>query len=163
MNDLTNIIGVLSKHIFAALADQLEKQNHKLTGALISSFEAKIRETAEGVIIDYFMNNYGVYLNDGVPPSRIPYTPPPPVRGGKSKYIQGLIRWARLKFGYSKRRATSVAFAVANKHKKQGFPLTAKGFINITLLAEADKIQEFVAAYTEALILENLKDFKFIK
>ena len=163
MNELTQIVGLLSKHIFTALAAELERQNHKLTGALVASFEAKIKETSERVIIEYFMNNYGVYLNDGISPARIPYTPPPPFRGGKSKYIQGLIRWARIKFGYSKRRATSVAFAVAAKHKKNGYPLTAKGFINITLAAEADIIADFVAQYTEALILENLKDFKFIR
>lgn len=156
---MQEIIDQLIKHIFAALAVELDRQNHKLTGALVESFEAKTRETAEAYILEFFMNNYGVFLNDGIPPARIPYTPPPPVRGGKSKYIQGLIRWARLKFGYSQKRATSVAFAVAAKHKKKGYPLTARGFINITLAAEAEQIEAYLAAFAEAYILESLKEF----
>ena len=156
MNELINI---LSKTIFVALAAQLDKQNHKLTGSLVESFEVKIKETADKLVIDFLMNNYGIYLNDGIPPSRIPYTPPPPFRGGKSKYIQGLIRWAKLKFRYDEKRAQRVAFAVAAKHKKKGYPLTAKGFINITLAAEADKIDAFVIDWVTEIFDDFFKEF----
>lgn len=156
MNELINIF---TKELFLALAAQLEKQNHKLTGALVDSFEAQIKDTADKLIIDFVMNNYGIYLNDGIKPARIPYTPPPPFRGGKSKYIQGLIRWAKLKFRYDEKRAQRVAFAVARKHKKEGYPLTAKGFINITLAAEADKIESFVFDWVGEVFEDFFKEF----
>lgn len=156
MNELINI---LTKNIFIALAAQLKRQGHRLTGALEESFEDQIKETAEKTIINFLMNNYGVYLNDGIPPERIPYTPPPPARGGKSKYIQGLIRWAKLKFRYDEKRAQRVAFAVAAKHKKKGYPLTAKGFINITLAAEAEQIEAFVFDYIQEIFDDFFKEF----
>jgi hypothetical protein len=156
---LEEIINIFTKRIFAALAAELERQNHRLTGALIESFEAQIKETANTTIINFFMNNYGVFLNDGIPPERIPYSPTPPNRGGKSKYIQGLIRWAKIKFRYDEKRARSVAFAVARKHKKRGYPLTAKGFINIALKAEEETINKFIIDYTTAILEEFIKSF----
>ena len=156
---MKELINILTKEIFLELAKTLERQNHKLTGALVESFEDQIKETADKLIINFLMNNYGVYLNDGIPPERIPYTPPPPFRGGKSKYIQGLIRWAKLKFRYDEKRAQRVAFAVAAKHKKKGYPLTAKGFINITLAANNDKIEAFVIDWVNAIFEDFFKEY----
>lgn len=156
---MEQLIDILTKKIFAALAAELDRQNHKLTGALVQSFEYKIKETAESTTIQFLMNNYGVFLNDGVPPNRIPYTPPPPVRGGTSKYIQGLIRWAKLKFRYDEKRARSMAFAVARKHKQFGFPLTQRGFINNTLKQEEETIERFVEDYIEIAFEEFFKSF----
>jgi hypothetical protein len=156
---LNELINILTKNIFLALAAELEKQNHKLTGALEQSFEAQIKETADKTIINFLMLNYGLALNDGVPPSRIPYTPGPPFRGGKSKYIQGLIRWAKLKFSISEKKATSAAFAIARKHKKHGAPLTARGFINNTLAAEDQQIEKFVRDWTEEIFNDFFKSF----
>ena len=130
------------------------------TGALIESFEHEVKQTAESTIINFSTNDYGIYLNDGIPPERIPYTPPPPKRGGKSKYIQGLIRWAKLKFRYDEKRARNVAFAVARKHKQKGYPLTAKGFINIALAAEEETIKQFVIDYTTEMIQSFLVSFE---
>jgi hypothetical protein len=79
------------------------------------------------------MLNYGLSLNDGIKPSRVPYTIPTPGRrgGGKnsgrrggSKYIQGLIRWAKLKFRLNEKKARGMAFAVARKR----FPINRNRF-----------------------------------
>lgn len=156
---MDELINIFTKRIFTALTAELERQGHKLTGALIQSFEHEVKETASSTLINFIMNNYGLVLNDGVPPERVPYTPPPPRRGGKSKYIQGLIRWARLKFRYDEKRARSVAFAVARKHKQRGMPLTEKGFFNKALAAEEETIKQFVIEYTIISIEEFLKAF----
>lgn len=153
------LIDIFTKQIFAALAAELNKQNHRLTGALVDSFEAKVKETTKSTIIEFLMFNYGVYLNDGIPANKIPYTPPPPRRGGKSKYIQGLIRWAKIKFRYNLKQATSMAFAVAKKHKEKGYPLTQKGFINITLAANETQIINFIEDWVEQLLEDFLKEF----
>jgi hypothetical protein len=119
------------------------------------------------------MLNYGLSLNDGIKPSRVPYTIPTPGRrgGGKnsgrrggSKYIQGLIRWAKLKFRLNEKKARGMAFAVARKHKLNGFPLTETGFINNVLEKEEAQIEQFVEDWLD-LIFEDffksfLKDFK---
>jgi hypothetical protein len=155
----TELLDILSKNIFLALAAELRRQRHRLTGALEKSFEAEIKQTTDKTIINFFMFNYGVYLNDGIPPERIPYKPPPPVRGGKSKYIQGLIRWAKLKFRITDRKAKNAAFAIARKHKKFGYPLTAKGFINIALLKEADEIEKYISLWIEEILNDLINDF----
>ena len=57
-------------------------------------------------------------VNTGVKSNRIPYRGRG--NGGKSKYIQGLIRFWKIKKGLGEKEATRAAFALANKHKKEG-------------------------------------------
>jgi len=120
----------------------------------VKSFETRIKEVSEDVArIEFLMLNYGLSLQYGIKPANIPFTPVPPFRGGKSKYIEGLIRWAKLKFGADKQRAKSIAFAIANKHKKEGYPLTKKiGFITNVLEADKEKINNIIEDYFEAVI-----------
>ena len=135
------------------LTDELIRQGHKLTGSLINSLDTRIKTAKRKVTFEYLMLAYGRSLNDGVSPSRIPYTIGGPKRGGKSKYIQGLIKFAILKFKLDKKAATGVAFAIAKKQKEKGSPLTGKiGFIDNTLEANMDKITELISDYYEAII-----------
>jgi len=56
MNELVNI---LSKLIFNSLAKELERQGHRMTGALVESFEAKIGSfTEDKITIDFLMLNW---------------------------------------------------------------------------------------------------------
>ena len=160
---MNELIDILSKFIFKQLTQELIRQGHNLTGALIDSFEAKISTfTSDNLTIDFLMNNYGLSLNYGIKPSRIPYTPPPPFRGGTSKYIEGLIRFAKLKFGADQRRATSIAFAIARRQKEKGYPLTGKiGFIDNVLKADETKIEQVIEIYFEESL--NLLIDEFIK
>ena len=58
-----------------------------------------------------------------------------------------------MKFGADKQRAKSIAFAIANKHKKEGYPLTKKiGFITNVLEADKEKINNIIEDYFEAVI-----------
>jgi len=144
---------ILSKFVFEQLAEELIRQGHKLTGSLIKSFELQIDKQAEATTYAFLMNNYGLSLEYGIKPERIPYTIGGQRRGGTSKYIQGLIKFAQLKFRADKRRAKQIAFAIANKHKREGYPLTKKiGFISNVLEADKDRIQAIISTYFEASI-----------
>src|SRR3989304_7537073 len=78
------------------LQDELITQGHKLTGRLGESIETKINEILGGFEITGEMLRYATFVNNGVVASRIPYSGQRGL-GGKSKYIQALIRFATLR------------------------------------------------------------------
>ena len=161
MQELANI---LFEFIFKQLTDELIRQGHKLTGALIESFEGKVRETTDKTSLDFLMLIYGRSLNDGIPPERIPYTIGGAPRGGKSKYIEGLIDFALKRFTLDKKRATSIAFAIARKQKEKGYPLTGKiGFIDNVLSADSKEIEELISDYYEVIIQELINEYTTIE
>jgi len=88
----------VSDFVIIQLSFELSRQGHNLTGALIESFETTIREQGDVITIDFLMLKYGRSLNDGIRPEKIPFTPVPPYRGGTSKYIEGLIKFAQFFF-----------------------------------------------------------------
>jgi len=154
------LIEIFTKNLFLELSAELERQDHVFTGSLMKSFESKVEQKTNSIDINVLMNDYGLSLNNGIPANRIPYTPPPPFRGGRSKFIQGLIRWVKLKLMPSRKRAESVAFAIANKMSKKGYPLTGKiGFIDITLEKEESNIIEFIENYVEMMIDKIIKEY----
>lgn len=145
------------------LIKELKRQGHVLTGALIKSLDFEVRKQVDSISIDFLMLKYGRSLNDGIPPERIPYTIGRS-RGGKSKYIQGLIRFATLRFKVGKKEATSIAFAIATKHKKEGYPLTKKiKFIDNSIEANKAAITKLIADFTEATIYEMINQFKLLQ
>lgn len=99
---------------------ELEEQGHRLTGSLSESIAYKVTATDDKVVGVLTGNDYGVYLEFGVSPGRIPFggggAP-----GGKSKYIEGLIRFFTLK-GLEPREAMRAAFATARVQKREGMP-----------------------------------------
>ncbi len=155
------LIELLSSFIFKELAFELEQQGHVLSGNLLNSFEAKIgKQTEDKLTIDFLMLSYGLSLNDGIKPSRIPYTIGGPKRGGTSKYIEGLVRFAKARFFADEKRALQIAFAIARKQKEQGYPLTGKiGFIDNTLFANEDKISEIIEDSIEVVFNELIESF----
>jgi hypothetical protein len=100
---------------------ELAAQGHRLTGALIDSVTYQVKQTATGAMIEGLLLDYGIPVNTGVPASRIPYSGGRS-GGGASAYIRGLQLFAQLKFRVSKKEALGIAFAIANKHKKEGMP-----------------------------------------
>lgn len=161
---IEQLVKILSDFIFKQLAVELERQGHKLTGALLESFEAKIQKKTEDTLtIEFLMLNYGLSLNNGIKPEKIPYTIGGAPRGGTSKYIEGLIKFAKLRFSADQRRATQIAFAIATKQKREGYPLTGKiGFIDNVLNGDegaiAGLIEERFQASLELLIEEFTKN-----
>ena len=148
--------------IFFEMTKELERQKRILTGNLVQSFEAVSKQY---LTLDFMMELYGVSLNNGVPPSRVPYTPTPPVRGGTSKYIQGLIRWVKLRGIATGEKAKSIAFAIARKQKREGNPIGGGSkFIDIALEKSEEKtieiIEDFVVNTIMALIIESSNNVK---
>lgn len=112
----------IGKLVVESLRVQYRMQGHKLSGRLDKSISYKAFEDGEGAKVFIYMEDYGIVMDQGVNPSRVPFGK----GGGKtSKYIQGLTDFARKRFGVSKKEATSIAFAIAKKHKKEG--LSTKG------------------------------------
>ena len=116
--DMANQIALL---VEKRLKLEIEAQGHKLTNKLINSVGYVIERTGGDFAITFDMEFYGAILDKGVTAARIPF-------GGKgtgaktSKYIQGLARFAQLRFSANPKKALGIAFAIAHKQKKQGMP-----------------------------------------
>ena len=161
-NELLNNLAELLKE---EMRQQLKIANHIMTGELVESIESRILSTIEGRKIEIWLNSYGIALDQGVPPDRIPFTEPSG-RGGRSKYIEGLQRFAQLKLGVTdNRESLGIAFAIARKHKKVGMPVKGPTqFIQKTLDATEDDIIRFAEDWAEAIfeakidsIIENIR------
>lgn len=110
--------------VVEALRVQYRLQGHKLTGRLQKSIEYEVEPSKDGATVRVFMEDYGIVLDQGVRPARIPFSSRSG-RGGKSQYIQGLKGFAKKRFGVGEKEATRIAFAIAAKHKKEGMPTRA--------------------------------------
>jgi hypothetical protein len=106
------------------LRKQIIIQGHNLTGSLVKSARANsVVVNDDRAVVRILLNSYGVPLNTGVPAPRIPYGTYTGAR--VSKYIQGLKTFAKLRFRVTDKQALGIAFAIANKHKKEGMPTAA--------------------------------------
>jgi hypothetical protein len=160
---LTKKIGEL---LVVAIKTELALQGHRLTGKLINSIEEVSRNTTTGFIISIVGEDYLEFVNNGVIASRIPFSGRSG-RGGTSKYIQGLARFAQIKFGKSPREALSVAFAIANKHKKEGMPTKRSRRFSKTgqrtgaVQIAVEKVEDQITDLAETLLQEVvLKQFE---
>ena len=116
------IIEIISDLIKQDISMKLKEQGHNNTGSLLNSISYKITQTADSIITDFYLNNYGNIVDFGVRANRIPYR-----RGSgakKSKYIDGLINYFQSK-GLSDAESKRAAFATANVHKQDGMPTKA--------------------------------------
>ena len=103
------------------LIEEWELQGHKMDQSKFESeleYETYQDGTSMGVIGRSVY--YAGIINRGVPSERIPYK-----RGSgakTSKYIDGLIDYVLRRMGIAGAQGVSIAFAIANKHKKYGMP-----------------------------------------
>lgn len=96
-------------------------QGHHLTGGWERSMHGTVLNAANTTILIGTMAKYGVYINAGVSPDRIPFREGS--GAGHSKYIDGLIMFWKLR-GLGEKEATRAAFATAKVHKAEGMPST---------------------------------------
>jgi hypothetical protein len=157
--------------VVEAVKNEYTAQGHKLTGALVDSIEAKVKETATGAKIEGLLLDYGIPVNTGVPRERVPYNPNKRSGAGFSKYIAGLQLFAELRFRVPKKEALNIAFAIARKHKKEGIPTRKSriysstgrrtGAIQEGLQKVNDQIEniinELVTTYTQTIIIAAFK------
>jgi len=165
MQDKDQLLKSLADILVAEMRSQLRLAGHVMTGSLVESVEERINNTITGANIEIWLNNYGIALDQGVPPERIPFTEPTG-RGGRSLYIEGLQRFAQLKLGVTdQRESLGIAFAIARKQKEKGMPIAgATEFIQKTINATQADVAEFIenwaAAVFEAqidLIIQNVR------
>lgn len=161
---------ILAKQIgqllVVALRRQYTLQGHRLTGELNSSIESVVQLTVTGARIQILMNDYGIILNNGTPASRIPYNPRRRSGAGRSQYIQGLEKFARLRMGLSGREALSAAFAIAKKQSQEGMPTRGSfrftktgrrtGAIEAALVDVDKELTELTEQFLEEIIVQNL-------
>jgi hypothetical protein len=158
----------LGDYLIGKLRVEFVQQGHNLSGSLITSLEVVVDVVPGGIRLQFLANDYGVILNNGTPPERIPYSPTPARRGGTSKYIQALIRYAQRRMQLRGKEATSAAFAIARKQKKEGMPIKGSsrfskngrrtGWVDAVLDAnevEALRIVQDWAVRETELLIEN--------
>lgn len=117
-------INEIQKTVVDAISKLFEEQGHYMTGALIEKLEWAVKSESDKIVMELYMNKYGIYINNGVKASNIPFSQPSG-RGGRSKYIGALQNYVQRRMGLSEKKSLSVAFAIAQTHKKEGMPTKA--------------------------------------
>lgn len=151
MLELAKYIGDLA---IQAIALEWKAQGHNLSGKAVAEMELVIKETGNSILIYGMVLDYMATINQGVTAAKIPYSPG---SGAKSsQYIQGLISYVKRRMNKSDKEATSIAFAIASKHKKEGMPSRSSvrfsstgkrtGFIEIALSKIEPKMLEAIQA-----------------
>jgi len=150
--NLTQLGKDISTLAITAVVNEWKAQGHNLTGKAISEIETIVKFQVNELQITGLVLDYMAINNQGVTADRIPYYP----NSGRkeSKYISGLIEYAKKRMGASDREAKSIAFAIASKHKKEGMPTRASarfsstgrrtGFIEIALEKNNAKFIELI-------------------
>lgn len=136
------------------LIDEWIKQGHHLTGAWEKSLHGTVINMPGTTTLRGTMAQYGIFINFGVAPDRIPYGG---VKTGAttSKYITGLYNYWLLK-GLSEKEALSAAFATARNHKKDGMP--SAGSYRFSETGQRTQFIEIVESQTENEINELISD-----
>lgn len=99
--------------VLISVRNELEAQGHKMTGDLYNSIKYEVKAETSKVLIEYSLYDYGMVQNYGIKPENI--------KIGKG-LIDGLTKFVEKRIGKSGKEATSIAFAIANKMKKEGMP-----------------------------------------
>lgn len=123
MNDYQITVEDLADYLVTQIRRSTREQGHYLSGGLDRSTAERIRETPDGVLIEIIRSAYGEALENGIPASRIPFSPGSGAK--RSKFIEGLLDYVKRRNLKPKRGQTQlgIAFAIANKMKATGFPL----------------------------------------
>ncbi len=144
--------------------DEFTLKGHPDTGQFQESLEGVIERKGPDIKVEIWGRDYGLYLSEGVPPERVPYTRRNrgQGRGGQSKYITGLYNWVQRKLGISDHReALSVAFAIAQRHSEEGYPIV-NGELGSKFLEEVtekhrEKIDKLIEEFYDIQVRKFLK------
>lgn len=169
---LKETLGLVMSLLKLELQSKLEAQGHGIreTSKLINSIEFDIKSVSTVLSAGMYLEDYYVFVEKGVSASRIPFYPGSGKR--QSKYIRALISYWRFKRGLSDKAAFRAAFALANKHKKEGMPTrssfsyskdgTRLGFVDSTLKNYEQRAFELLQSSTlnklELSLIDILKD-----
>lgn len=109
---------MLGKYLNEQIIKEWIAQGHSLTGKFEETLEYVEKREGNRFIIEGWGKDYAKYVENFTPASRIPFKPG---SGRKhSKFIEGLQRYAKLRFKLNEKNALSAAFAMAKVMKKYG-------------------------------------------
>jgi hypothetical protein len=165
--ELQKLADDIAQMAIDAVANEWKAQGHNLTGSAVKQMETFVKFEINTLIIEGLVPDYMAINNQGVPANKIPYYPG---SGNKtSKYISGLIEYAKKRMGKSDKEAKSVAFAIASKHKREGMPTKASarfsstgrrtGFIEIALEKNSQKFIELIEASIRFSVEATIESF----
>ena len=152
----------VGKLIIASLQKELIQQGHEASGNLVNSFEQRVIEVPNSIVIEILMDEYGIYVNEGRK------------TGGKKVPINVLVDWiGRKAIVNGDKEVKSLAFAIQQTIHKEGIPTKGsfkfsnngrrKGFIDFVIDNELDEVyneleQQVFEGYDDA-IATMVKDF----
>ena len=152
----------VGKLIIASLQKELIEQGHEASGNLVNSFEQRVIEVPNSIVIEILMDEYGIYVNEGRK------------TGGKKVPINVLVEWIERKaIVNGDKEVKSLAFAIQQTIHKEGIPTKGsfkfsnngrrKGFIDFVINNELDEVyneleQQVFEGYDDA-IATMVKDF----
>lgn len=159
----------LLDYLALELREWIKKTGHSLTGRLERSTKGQL--SPAGLNGSVLWESYGEIINSGINRRRIPYSPGSGARS--SKYIEGLIRFVRLRGLKPRGKGTvkGIAFAIARTQKEVGSPTPGSrrfsqtgrrtGFVQEMLEAEKKNIRQGFEDVAEALLVEELENILF--
>ena len=152
----------VGKLIIVSLQKELIEQGHEASGNLVNSFEQRVIEVPNSIVIEILMDEYGIYVNEGRK------------TGGKKVPINVLVDWIERKaIVNGDKEVKSLAFAIQQTIHKEGIPTKGsfkfsnngrrKGFIDFVINNELDEVyneleQQVFEGYDDA-IATMVKDF----
>lgn len=150
------------------LIDEFQAQGHHLTGAWEESVHGTVLAIPNNTMLTGTMAKYGVYVNAGVAPDRVPFGGPP-TGARPSKYITGLYNFWKI-HGLSDKEAMSAAFATAKKQKIEGMPTVSsyaysengqrRWFILKTNQLMDNEINTFISDGFDAIVTDKFHETK---
>ena len=129
----------ITKLIITSLQKELIGQGHKATGNLVNSFEGRVIELPNAMVLEILMDDYGTYVNNGRK------------AGGKKVPIDVLVKWIeRRGIASGDKEVKNAAFAIQQKIWQEGSPTKnsfkfsnngrRKGFIDFVIDNELDDV-----------------------
>lgn len=158
MVDYNNI----GKLIILELQKELIGQGHEATGNLVNSFEQRIIELPNSMVLEILMDDYGKYVNNGRK------------AGGKKVPINVLVKWIENRaIVNGDKEVKSLAFAIQQTIHKEGSPTKnsfsfsnngrRKGFIDFVIDNKLDfvfiELEKEVFKGYDAAIATIVKEF----
>ena len=167
LEGLQKLADEISTLAIEVIAMEWRAQGHELTGSAVKQMETFVKVEVNAIVIEGLVPDYMAINNQGVPANKIPYYPG---SGRKtSKYIDGLIEYAKKRMGKSDKEAQSGAFVTATKHKREGMPTIKSqkhsktgrrtGFIEIALEKNSQKFIELIEASIRFSVEATIESF----
>lgn len=150
MNKITTGLNTIGDMVVDALAFEFSQQGHNNTGAGIESIVYVVQKFGNAYQLDLSFEKYLIYQDKGISADKIAFT----IGSGRkqSKYIRALTKWVMQRgMADNRKKAKSVAFAIARKHKIEGMPtrssyLFSRNYLDTVTEETYVSIEDFVSS-----------------